>query len=51
MLNTNIVKHILITLLTIFITPFLSIYALIIDYKQFAFLREMWNYVLHPNEF
>lgn len=50
MFNTKLAKHILYLLVITLLTPFVTLYALIIDYKQFTLIRELWDYALHPNE-
>ena len=45
MLNTIFFKFIITILLLVIITPFWTLYALIIDYKQFKILHEMWQEV------
>ena len=43
MLNTTFFKFIIIILLFVMITPFWTLYALIVDYKAFRPLLEAWQ--------
>ena len=51
MFNTKIAKIVLLFLLYCILTPFVALYALIIDYKQFELIYEMWDSLFHPYDY
>ncbi len=47
MLFTYVVRYVYAILVLAIATPFYALYALIVDYKKFYNIREMWKEIIH----